>query len=450
MRFLGPKEEEKFFGLAIADTLITRLSVNRRISVCSTAAIIKYADSNDNPIAIGQQLKVDAIVSGTMIRSENRLFLNIQLTNIIDRDTLWANRFVVKTSDFLEAHDRIAEEVAETLAIELDQNKVVPVQRKPRDQETYQLYLKGRYFWDKRSEFGLRTGLACAEQVALAEPDFPLAYVGIADSYLLLGEYLFSPPDEAFPAARSAAEKALQLEPALSEAYASLAEYYVFYQRNWVKAEDYYRQAIELNPNYAAVRHWYAWFLFAMRRFDESLEHIEQAQVLDPGSLIISTVRGLPFYYRGEFDRAIAQFKCSLDIDPDFARARYYIGSALVHKGDVAGAIVEFEKRVQDEPLQQAIALLGYCYAAAGDKDRARAQLTKLDEIESRRYVSPYVRAFVHCGLDESDIALSLLEKAFDERAGWLFLLNVDPFFGRLRDEPRFINLLDKLRLDRN
>lgn len=446
LNYLRAQEDEDFFGLAAADTLITRLSTNRNISIRSTAAIIKYAYSKTDPIAIGRELNVDAIMSGTMIKCAEKIILNIQLTNIFNRELIWANKFEAAASNFLETHDQIAEQVAEALAIELHQNEKIQG-NKPDNQEVYQTYLKGRYFWNKRSEAGLEKGLACAEEVIAAEPDFALGYIGIADSYLLLGEYLFAAPENVFPKARAAAEKALKITPGLAEGYASLAEYFFYYEKDWTKAEDFFRRAIKLNPTYACAIHWYTWLLFGMGRFDEALAQIEQAQHIDNSSILLSTIRGLPFYYKRDFDRAIIQFRRILEAAPELMHARYYLGSALVHAGDTEAAITEFKKCISAEPVQQAIALLGYCLAVSGDHLSARNQLRLLDEIEQRRYVSPYVRAIVHTGLDETRQALTLLERAFKENAAWIVWLAVDPFFDKLHNEPRFQNLLEKLNL---
>ncbi|MEK7854502.1 MAG: tetratricopeptide repeat protein, partial [Acidobacteriota bacterium] len=308
-------------------------------------------------------------------------------------------------------------------------------------------YLKGRFLWEKRTEAGLREGLACVQELVELEPDFALAYVGIADSYLLLGEYLYLAPEESFPFAREAAEKALELDPRSSEAYASMAEYYHYYEKDWAKAEECYQKAYRLNPNYASARHRYAWSLMSIGRFDDAREQIEIAQQIDPSSMVLSTSRGLPFYFKKDFERAIRQFELVLDIDPYLSYARYYLGSALVHSGDPHAAIHEFEMLVDKEPVQQAIALLGFSYAEAGKFDAAYGCLRELDDMEGFRYISPYVRAIVYCGLGEIDAALTMLEKAMHENAPWLVWLRIDPFLARLHGESRFERLLDRFDL---
>ncbi|HEX7316955.1 MAG TPA: tetratricopeptide repeat protein [Pyrinomonadaceae bacterium] len=321
-----------------------------------------------------------------------------------------------------------------------------PRRKTPKDVDVYQTYVKGRFFWDKRTEEGLRVALSSARAVLEAEPGLPLGHVALADCYLLMGEFLYLSPGEAFPPAREAARRALALDPALGEAHASMAEYVFFYGRDWAGAERFYRDAIRLSPDYAGARHWYTWFLIAMGRYEDAAEQIRQAQMIDPGSLVLNTIVGLPDYYTGRYEQAIKQFRGTLEIEPNYHHARYYLGSALVHAGRPEEAVAEFEAMVAADPLQQAIALLGYCYAVSGRREEAGRMLSRLDELERQRFVAAYVRAFIHIGLGERERALDQLERAYEEQELWLVFLNVDPFFRGLRDEPRFTRLLERLR----
>ena len=443
--FLDPAQQDEFLGLALADTLITQLSTNKSISVRSTAAIVRYTNSGKDPIVIGQEIKVDAIMSGTIYKIREMMAVNLQLTDVSTQETIWANRFEVNASEFLELQNEIATEVAKALAIELDHERAGEPQSLIRDQATYQKYLRARFHLEKRTEAGLREGLTCVKEIVEVEPDFPLAYVGIADSYLLLGKYLYLSPEESFPHARQAAEKSISLDPGKAEGYSSLAEYYHYYEKDWERAEEYYGHSQRSNPNYALARHWYAWALMCRGEFDEALEQIEHAQKIDPSSLLQSTTRGLPFFFNRDYNKAIRQFEMVLDVDPRHISARYHLASALVHAGDPERAIREFEMIIEDEPLQQAIALLGFSYAEVGLCEEAREQLDRLDEMSLDRYVSYYVRALVHCGLGRIDQALSLLEQAYSEKEPWIVLLRIDPFLSCLYGEPRFERLLEKL-----
>lgn len=445
--FLDPDRQEEFLALALADTLITHLSTNKSVSVRSTAAVLRYTASGKDPIVIGQEIKVDAVMSGTIYKIRENLIINLQLTNVATQETIWANRYEVGATDFLELQTEIATEVADALTVELTADERTAAQKMPDSQELYQKYLKGRFLWEKRSEAGLLEGLACVKEIVEVEPDFALAHIGIADSYLLLGEYLYLSPDASFPFAREAAERAIDLDPKLPEGYASMGEYFHYYEKDWPKAEEQYLKSIRLNPNYSCARHWYAWSLMCTGRFDEAREQIELAQQVDPSSVALSTSRGIPFYFKRDFERAIRQFELVLDIDPQLTYARNFLASALVHGGYVNAAIREFEMIVEDEPIQQSIALLGFSYAEAGMFGAARDCVDRLDEMATVRYVSPYVRAMLLCGLGEIDDALEMLEKALHEKAPWLVWMRVDPFLTRLYGEPRFERLLDKLNL---
>ena len=446
LQFLDPAQQDEFLGLALADTLITQLSSNKSISVRSTAAIVRYTNSGKDPIAIGQEIKVDAIMSGTIYKVRDMLAVNLQVTNVATQETLWANRFEVNASAFPELQNAIAAEVASALAIELDQDRQEPPQA-ARNHSVYQKYLKARFHLEKRNEAGLLEGLECCKEIIAAEPDFALAHVGVADSYLLLGKYLYLAPDECFPFALEAAEQAVAIDPKSAEGHSSLAEYYHYYEKDWVKADEFYKLAHRLNPNYALARHWYAWAMMCRGQFDQALEQIENAQMIDPSSLLLSTTRGLPFYFRRDYRSAIRQFETTLEIDPEHFSARFYLASALLHNGDPEAAIREFEIIINEEPMQQAIGLLGFSYAEAERFDEAHEQLDLLAEISLERYVSPYVQSIVYCGLGKSESAMSMLEQAYREKDPWLVLLRIDPFLSCVYGEPRFMRLVDSLGL---
>jgi DNA-binding winged helix-turn-helix (wHTH) protein/tetratricopeptide (TPR) repeat protein len=446
LRFLDPTQQDEFLGLALADTLITRLSANRSVSVRPTAAIVRYTKSEKDPLDIGREVRADAILSGTIYKHHGDLLVNMQLAGVHSEEILWAKRFEVKPAEFLDLQSSIAGEVSDALAIEL--NDGGQPRNIPRKQASYQKYLKGRFHWEKRTESGLREGLECVRGIVESEPDFPHAYIGIADSYLLLGEYLYLAPEESFPQARAAAEQAVRLDPKLAEGYASLAEYFHYFEKDWARSDELFERSLRLNQNYASARHSYAWSLMCRGKFDAALENLEIAQSLDPSSLILNTSRGLPFYFGRDHRQAIRQFRIALEMDPRLIYGRYYLASALLHSGDPEGAVREFEQIVEEEPLQQAVALLGFSYAEAGRWSDAREQLDRLELMGRGRYVSPYVMAVLHCGLGETDTALCLLEEACAEKAPWTALMRIDPYLSCLYGEPRFIKLLEKLGLD--
>lgn len=444
LKMLVPEENGKkeYLGLAIADSLITRINAGRSGSTYPTEAILKYVGTEKDAVSIGRELSAETVLSGTIQTSGDMTRTNLQLHNAVSGELLWTRKLDVEAKDFFELQDQISEQAAEALSLQMNEgNSLRSTLKNP---EVYQTYIKYRFFWETRTESGLLTSLNGAREMIEAEPDFPLGYVALADSYLLLGHHLFLPPKVVYPSVREAVDRAFELSPDLAEAYATRADY-CFITKDWAEAENMYLRAIRLKPDYAGARHWYGWFLMAMGRFDESLVLVEQAQMLDPSSLYLGMVRGVPLFYQKQYERAIDQFNLILEIEPNYNRARYYLAQALLHSGRQAEAIDEFEKVVAAEPIQQTMGLLGHCYGVAGKHSKAREILKRLDRIERDKYVSPYTRAHVHAGLGETERALDLLERAFEENSIWLVWLNVDMQFEDLRGEPRFKSLVERL-----
>lgn len=445
LKFLMPKESgsEKYLGLAIADTLITQLSATRKFAVRSTESVLKYVETEKDAIAIGRELDVEVILSGTIQTLNAKIRANLQLHDTRSGDTLWADKFEVAAGDFFEMQDRISSRATDALVSR--QNGNSRAHSVSENSEIYRKYIKYRFFWETRTEEGLLASLAGAREIISAAPNFALGFICLADAYLLLGHHLYFPPAVVHANVEKAIEKALELDPDLAEAYATKADY-CFVSRRWDECEKYHLRSIALKPDYASARHWYSWFLTAVGRFDEALEQMEQAQALDVNSLYLLTVRGVPFAYKGDFDRAIRQFQLVLEIDPSFKRAHYYLAWALFHSGRRAEGLAEFEKVVAAEPMLQTVAFLGFAYGKTGETEKARSMLQRIDAMETEgKYVSPYHRALVFAGLGDTNQALTELEKAFDENSIWLIWLKVDLQFKELHDEPRFQNLIEKL-----
>ncbi len=443
LKFLLPNDTDKeHLGLAIADSLITQLNTNQAISIRPTDSVIKYAETLKDVITIGQELAVDNILSGTIQISGDKVRANFQLHEVKTGDTVWASKIEARSTDFFELQDQIAKQTAIELASKL--NNGLSFKNTPNNLDTYQTYIKYRFFWETRTEEGLLKSLNGAKEMVAAEPNFALGYTCLADSYLLLCHHLFLSPEIALPPIRQALDKALEIEPNLAEAYSTKADY-CFITKDWLQAEELYQLAIKLKPNFASAPHWYSWFLTAMGRFDESLKQIEYAQMLDTNSLYLGVVRGVPLLYKREFEQAIKQFRMVLDVDPNYKRARYYLALSLFHAGEIEKGISEFEKVVVAEPIQQTMAMMGYCYGVAGQNSKAREMLRQIDDMARKRYVSPYMRAYIHLGLGEIDQALNQLEKSFDTNDIWLVWLKVDMQLELLHDEPRYKKLLQRL-----
>ncbi len=445
LKSLMPKESEerKYLGLAIADSLITQLSVCRKFSVRSTEAVLKYVETEKDAISIGRELDVEVVLSGTIQTLNAKIRANLQLYDTKSGDTLWADKFEVVSDDFFEMQDKISSQAVDALTKQGHGNSIT--RKTAPSPDIYQKYIKYRFFWESRTEEGLLASLQGAKEIVAAAPDFPLGQICLADSYLLLGHHLYFPPEKIYKNVEAAVDKALELDPNLAEAYATKADL-SFIGKDWESSEKFHRKAIALKPDYASARHWYSWFLMAMDRFDESLEQIEEAQRLDSNSLYLITIRGVPFCYKEDFDQAIEQFQLVLEIDPGFKRAHYYLAWALFHSGRHAEGIAEFEKVVAAEPIQQTFAFLGYCYGRAGMVEKAYEMLRRIDRTAFEgKYVSPYHRGIIYAGLGDTNQALTELEKAYEENSIWLIWLNVDLQFKNLHGEPRFKDLMTKL-----
>lgn len=445
-KYLGTLFRDEYLGYGIADALTTRLSGLWGIIVRPTTAVLKYNALGQDPVEAGQDLNVAAVIDGTIQLIDDRIRVSAQLIRVADGATIWADKFDEKFTNIFAIQDLISEEVAQKLPLQmsaLEQRRFF--KRRTENTEAYKLYLKGRYFLEKRTEAGLKISLEYFKKALVRDPGYALAHSGIADSYILLGEYLFLSPEDVLPKAKAAALKALTIDDTLAEAYASLAETLLYYDWSRPKAERAFQRALQLNPNYPTAHHWYAWFLMSEERFDEALAVIKRAQELDPMSLTLNTFLGLPFYYRGLYDQAIEQFNESLEMDPNFILARYYKCASLIHIGMYEEGLAEYERAAFTEYFPQTVAIMGFAYAMSGQKEEAKKQLNKLHRFSVKRYVPSYCIATIYSGLGDKNKAFHWLEKALGERFPWLIWLKIDPFMKGLNDDPRFRDLWRKI-----
>jgi tetratricopeptide (TPR) repeat protein len=338
----------------------------------------------------------------------------------------------------------VARAIAREIKIKLTPQEQARLARpRPVNTEAYQLYLRGRYHWNKRTQEGFQKGLDYFQQALERDPAYPLAYAGLADTYSLLANYFFLPPQEAFPRAKAAATKALEIDDTLAEAHASLAFARHHYDWDWSGAETEYRQALELNPSYATAHQWYAEYLTTVGRKEEAIAEIRRAQELDPLSLVIDANVGRLLYYTRQYDRAIEELQNTLRLAPNYFWAHVFLGMAFEQKGMYAEAIAEFQKVAALSGGEPNVPL-AHTYAASGRTDDARKMLDALQQ----RYgedVESYFLGGIHAALGEKDEAFAWLEKAYDEHSFFLVFLPADPWFDPLRDDPRFQDLLRRL-----
>lgn len=446
---LSSEGDSQYLGPGIADTLITRLSNIRRLSVRPTTSVLKYIDIQPDPLEAGRDLGVDAVLDGKIQRAGDRIRVTMQLIRVRDAVTLWAEKFDEKFTDIFEVQDSISEQVMRALALQLTtaEQKLL-TKRYTQNAEAFQLYIKGRHFWNKRTVEGLKRGMQCAQQAIDIDPTYTMAYIGVADSYNLLAGYAGLAPKEAFPKAKAAALRAQEIDDTLAEAEASLGFVSYRYDWNWTEAEERFRRAIEMKPEYPTGHHWYGEYLAALGRFTESISELERAQQLDPLSLPINTDLGQSFYFAEQYDLAIEQLHKTLEMGQSFIRAHIILGAAYEQKRMYDEAIATLERAARlsgDNPL--ALGGLGHAYAVAGKREEATDVLRALKNLSAQHYISPYTIAIIYAGLKDDDQALSWLEKAYENRDVWLVWLGVNPRFELLRTRARFKELLRRVGL---
>ncbi len=437
---------DEYLGLGLADALITRLSNVRRLVVRPTSSVLRYRGVTVDPLVAGRDLNVDYVVDGNLRRAGNRLRVTAQLLSISEGVTRWAEQFDEDSTDVLQIEDSISEQVATALLPQLTRDEQHQLSKRGTNSaEAFESYLRGRFYWNSYTEAGLQKALECYNHAIDLDPEYALAYTGIADYYNWLGVFGVKPFAECSAAAKSAASKAVELDPGSAEAYSALAFATVCKDFDWVVGEGEHRRAVEINPNYATGHHWYAFHLLMIGRFDEALREMLRARELDPFSPSIMQSLGWAYYQARRFDDSLLTFQKLIEAAPGFAFGEMTYAWVLRHVGRADEGVKAAEKAFDlSGGGQLFVANLGATYAAAGRHDDARAALTRLNEMSSNSYVSPYHRALIHIQLGERERALELLNEAYEIKDGWLAWLGVEPQLDPLRHESAFVDLLEK------
>ncbi len=445
---LGGGDAESFLGLGLADALIMRLSSLRDLKVLPTSAVLRFGEPSQDPWRAGRDLCVDAVLVGLYQRDGEQLRVSVQLVRVRDGVTLWAEKFDGRFTNLFAVQDSISEQVAKALAPKLSQEERRCLKKSQTEcPEAFQLYVRGRYFWNRRTPEALRKGIGYAQRAMDLDPTYACAYVGLADSYSLLGaQHAVLSPRDAFPKARAAVMRALEIDPDIAEAYASLAFINYLYEWDDETAERNFLKAVGLKPNYPTAHHWYGEFLAHAGRPEESLAVLGRALELDPLSNAISTDVADAFYHAGDYERAAAQARMTLELDPDFVRAQIISGVIGLQRGEYEEAAAHLTRAVElsgGDPV--AVASLAHAHATAGLKREARALLRDLEDAAGRRYVAASLPALVHVGLGEPREACRWLARAYEERDVHVVWLGVEPRFEPLRAEPEFKELLARV-----
>ncbi len=446
---LSSDKENAYFAEGIQDEILTRLAKIEALKVISGTSTQHFKSMPDNLPQIAKQLGVANILEGSVQKSNDQVRVTVQLINATSDTHLWAEIYDRKLTDIFAVESDIAKTIADTLQAKLTGSEKISIAKTPTvNPEAYELYLKGRFVWNKRTAADLRKAIDYFNQATSKDPDYALAYAGLADSYVILSVFGAASPQDSIPQARAAAKKALELDDTLAEAHASSGRISGPYDFEFDRSIAEFERAIQLNPNYAMAHHWLSWGpLTALARFDRAIAEGKRAVELDPLSLINNADLGGNVYFNSRrYDEAITQLRKTIEIDPRFYIAHYYLGQAFQLKGQLTEAIAEYQKAVELNDDPEALAYLGQAYARAGQRDEAQKILARQTEEAKSRYVSGYSMALMFMGLGDKEQAIDALERAYREGAGNdLFTIKVDPLLDDLRGQPRFEALAEKI-----
>ena len=446
----------EYLSDGITESIINSLSQLPNLKVMSRNAAFRFKGPAVDAVDAGRSLNVGAVLTGRLMKVNDRFVIKTELIKVADGSQLWGDQYNSSLADIFSVQNEVSKKISQSLRLRLtgaDEQKLE--KRYTHDAEAYQLYLKGRYFWNKRNEEGFRNGIEYFKQAEEKDPTFALAFSGLADSYALLSDIGVARPVDEMPKAKAAAEKAVDADPTLAEAFTSRAFVKLSYDWDWLGAQNDFQQALKLNSKYPTAHQWYASYLMQMGKFSLAKAEIEEAHNLDPLSPIISSNTGLYSYYEHNYDDAIAKYKLTLQSDPDFWVARHYLALAYVQKGMHDEAIKELRSLIKvpaSGPVPEdvvasdaeAASSLGFAYAMAGKKAEAQDILNKLQLLSQRRYVSDLYFAIVYAGLKDNDHAIEHLNKAFEARHPGLVLIRIEPMFDALRSDDRFKQLVNR------
>ena len=443
---------QEYFVDGMTDTLTTRLAQIGALRVISRTSAMHYKGTHKKLPEIAGELNVDAVVEGTVLRSGSHVSINVQLIHARTDQHLWAKQYERELTDILLLQAEVASAVAREIQVTLTpQEEARLTLTRPVNSEAYQAFLRGRFFWNKRTEDGLKKGLQYFQQSVEKDPTYAFTYVGLADSYNMLGFWGLAAPHEASPKAKGAADKALEIDEELGEGHAARGWVQFAYEWNWTDAEKELRRAIELNPGYATAHQWYSHLLAYQGRHAEASREVQRTLELDPLSQVMSSSSAFVCLLARQFDEAVERARSTVELDPVIPTPHLWLGCAYEGKGLFNEARVEFHKAVDlSDGTACYVSALGHDYAVAGQTNEARRILAQLDEMARRRYVSAYDFAVVHAGLGDKDAVFTWLDKAFDEHSTWLAFLKGDYRLDPVRSDPHFSDLLRRigLRLD--
>jgi TolB-like protein/Tfp pilus assembly protein PilF len=439
----------EYLSDGMTETLISSLSQLPNLSVKARSSVFRFKGKQTDPQTIGKELNVQAILNGRIVQRGDQLTLSLELVDVATENAIWSQQYTRKQADLVSLQSEIARDVSGKLKSKLSGADVAKVGKSyTSNPEAYQLYLKGRFSWNKRTPESLKQAIGFYDQAIEKDPNYALAFSGLAETYVLFSFYGVAPAKESMPKAKAAIDRALAIDDSLAEAHAARGKYLAFFEFDRSGSEREFRRAIELNPNYATAHQWLGLdFLVLTRRFDEGIRELRRAAEIDPLSSVIGSDTASALGYAGRFDEAIDQARRTLELEPGFSYAHSMLGYALEGKGQFAEAISEYEKAISLSDDGYTRALLIRALVRMGRRSEAERQMEALRTFASKRYVPNFCFAIAHTALGDREAAIAMLEKDVEERSSYAVTIGIELALNELRDDPRFKAMLRRLNL---
>jgi len=436
----------EYLSDGITESIIDLLSRIPNLRVLARSTVFRFKDKQIDPQEVGRLLNVRAVMMIRVTRLGDKLIIRSELVKVADGSQLWGEQYNRSPSDILAIQEEIARAITESLKFKLTSSDNISLARHPTENiEAYNLYLRGRFFWNKYSKEWVLKAIEVFKDAIHIDSYYALAYCGLADAYFRLSNVHF-PPREVMPKAKEAALRAVEIDDNLADAHSSLGLVKVYYDHDWVGAEAEFRKALKLDPNLVSAHQRYGSYLTFMGRFEESIRHYETALELDPFSLQINMNLATTYYLRGEYERAINHLNKTSELEPNYMPTHFVLGSAYVQQGRLEEAIEEFQFIYKmDEEAYIALGFMGYAHGLNGQRAEAETLLSILEDISERKYISPYSLLLVHLAIGPLERVFQLLEQLYEERNDWLVWLKVSPELKTVRNDPRFEDLLRRI-----
>jgi len=445
----GGDPNTEYLSDGITESLIDKLSQIPKLRVMSPSTVFSYKGRGVDPREVGHNLHVAVVLQGKVTKFGDALRLKVDLVNATDGTELWGEEYNPKMADILGAQADISQKIAVKLRLRLTEDEEKRLAKTATENpEAYRLYLRGRYYAEKFTKEGVKKGIEYFRQAIDLDPNYALAYDGLAFAYSDGDDDFFLSPHDSMPRASEAAKKALELDDTLSEAHLEMGKIHYWYDFDWNAAEKELRRAVELGPEYASAHAYYGWYLISVGRTQEGIEESKRALELDPLSTETDTVVGQNFYCARQYDMAIDTLRKTLDMDPNYWLARMYLGLSYEAKGDLAGALADLQRANEIQTIiPWPSAELGHAFGVSGKKAKAEEILKQLKERSKQSYVPAYGFAVIYIGLGDKEQALASLEKAFADRSMLMTFIKVDPELDSLHSDPRFKDLVRRAGL---